>query len=142
MAARLTDKQKKKIIADYIQMGSYAAVARKHKINDHTVKKIVDADPDFARKSEQKKEENAADVLAYMESQKNKVCTVLGICLDELMKPERYAKIPPPQIATTMAILIDKYTMDGIAKMTDEQAEDPLSAGLRELAEKGIESDE
>ena len=37
MAARLTDKQKKKIIADYVQLGSYNAVAKKHKIADSTV---------------------------------------------------------------------------------------------------------
>lgn len=28
MAARLTDKQKKKIIADYVQLGSYNAVSK------------------------------------------------------------------------------------------------------------------
>lgn len=29
MAARLTDKQKKKIVADYLELGSYRAAGRK-----------------------------------------------------------------------------------------------------------------
>jgi hypothetical protein len=33
MAARLTDKQRKKIIADYVDLGSYNAVAKKHKVS-------------------------------------------------------------------------------------------------------------
>ena len=68
MAARLTDKQKKKIIADYVELGSYSAVARKHKISDKTVKSVVLSDPEFTRKSEDKKEENCVDnaiILCY-----------------------------------------------------------------------------
>ena len=30
MAARLTDKQKKKIVADYLELGSYRAAGRKN----------------------------------------------------------------------------------------------------------------
>ena len=41
MAARLTDKQKKKIVADYLETGSYRATARKNRIADGTVKRIV-----------------------------------------------------------------------------------------------------
>ena len=39
MAARLTDKQKKKIIADYVELGSYNAVAKIHGVSRQTVKK-------------------------------------------------------------------------------------------------------
>ena len=55
MAARLTDKQKKKIISDYIESGSYNATAKKHKVSATTVKKIVEADKESAKKCEQKK---------------------------------------------------------------------------------------
>ena len=139
MAARLTDKQKKKIIADYVQLGSYNAVSKINGVSATTVKNIVLKSSDIVGKCEQKKEQNTADILDYMDRQREDVCKVLGICLGELKKPERYAKTPPPQIATTMAILIDKYTgFCGGPK--DETTEDDLSRSLRELGE-GLESD-
>lgn len=140
MAARLTDKQKKKIVADYVQLGSYNAVAKIHGVADSTVKRAVLAYPDMQKKAEQKKEENTADILDYMERQRDDVCEVLEICLSELKKAERYEKTPPQQIATTMAILIDKYTAFG-GGPKDETEEDSLSRSLRELGE-GLESDE
>lgn len=42
MAARLTDRQKKKIVADWVEMQSYNAVAKKHGVTHQTVKRIVD----------------------------------------------------------------------------------------------------
>lgn len=140
MAARLTDKQKKKIVADYLETGSYRATAKMNGVADGTVKRIVLECGDIKQKVAQKKEQNTADILDYMDGQKKDVCEVLGICLGELKKVERYAKTPPQQIATTMAILIDKYTAFG-GGPKDEAAEDGLSRSLRELAE-GLESDE
>lgn len=139
MAARLTDKQKKKIIADYVQLGSYNATAKVNGVSLNTVKKIVQGNADIAEMCNQKKEQNTADILDYMESQRDDVCKVLGICLSELKKAERYEKTPPQQIATTMAILIDKYTAFG-GGPKDETEEDGLSRSLRELGE-GLESD-
>ncbi len=139
MAARLTDKQKKKILADYTLIGSYNAVAKINGVSDKTVRNLVLNNPDITEKYEQKKEQNTADILDYMESQRDDVCKVLGICLSELKKAERYEKTPPQQIATTMAILIDKYTAFG-GGPKDETEEDGLSRSLRELGE-GLESD-
>ena len=140
MAARLTDKQKKKIIADYVQLGSYNATAKVNGVSLNTVKKIVQGNADIAEMCNQKKEQNTADILDYMENQRDDVCKVLGICLSELKKVERYEKTPPQQIATTMAILIDKYTAFG-GGPRDETEEDGLSRSLRELGE-GLESDD
>ena len=47
MAARLTDRQKKKIVADWVEMQSYNAVAKKHGVTHQTVKRVVDASPDL-----------------------------------------------------------------------------------------------
>lgn len=135
MAARLTDKQKKKIIADYVQLGSYSSTAKLNGVSRNTVKAIVIGNADIAEKCQQKKEQNTADILDYMSGQAEDVCKVLGVCMSELKKAERYAKTPPQQIATTMAILIDKYTaFGGVSK--DEAEEDALSRSLREHAEE------
>lgn len=141
MAARLTDRKKKKIIADYVQFGNYNAVGKMNGVSGNTVKKVVKENSDIARKCEQKKEENTTDILEYMERQKSDVCEVLKICLAELKKPEKYEETKPQQIATTMAILIDKYTANVGASITDEHSEDELSKSLRELGE-GLKSDD
>ena len=135
MAARLTDRQKKKIIADYVQLGSYNAAAKINGVSKDTVKRVIQNCDDFVQKAQQKKEENTADILEYMERQKNGICEILDICLNELKNPEKYAKVPPQQIATTMARLIDKYTADtGRTPDTPEAEDDALTASLKELA--------
>ena len=66
MAARLTDKRKKKIIADYVQLGSYNAVSKINGVSATTVKNVVLKSADFVEKCEQKKEENTADSLLLL----------------------------------------------------------------------------
>ena len=110
MAARLTDKQKKRIIADYVELGSYNAVAKKHHVSDTTVKRVVSADSETKRKAEHKKAENTADVLAHMERQKDKVCGVLDKYLDAMQDEGKIGRANLLQLATAMGILIDKYT--------------------------------
>ena len=60
MASRLTDKQKKKILADYLDTGSYNATAERNGVCGHTVKRIVAECPEFSEKLEQKKAEKKA----------------------------------------------------------------------------------
>ena len=135
MAARLTDKQKKKIVADYAVLGSYNAVAKLHGISKDTVKRTVQNCGDFAQKVQQKKEQNTADVLAYMESKRDIVCEILGKGLDVLNDPEKLAAASPAQITTALGTLIDKWlTIGGGPK--DAATEDGLSRSLRELAEE------
>lgn len=110
MAARLTDKQKKRIIADYVELGSYNAVAKKHHVSDTTVKRVVSADSETKRKAEHKKAENTADILAHMERQKDKVCGVLDKYLDAMQDEGKIGRANLLQLATAMGILIDKYT--------------------------------
>lgn len=141
MAARLTDRQKKKIIADYVQLGSYNAAAKLNGVSHQTVKRIVAESPEMDKKLQQKKEQNTADIIAYMDSTKGDVCEVLGICLTALKNPDKYAKSTPREIATTMAILIDKYTAHIGDNIADDQSEDALSKSFRELGEE-LESDE
>ena len=139
MAARLTDRQKKKIIADYVQIGSYNAVAKMNGVSKDTVKRIVQSCEDIAQKTQQKKEENTADILAYMESQKQTVCEIIGKGLAALNDPEKLAAANPSQITTALGTLIDKWVMVSGSSGT-EAKEDGLSASLRELA-KELESD-
>lgn len=140
MAARLTDRQKKKIIADYVELQSYNAVAKKNNVTHQTVKRVVTASPEFTKIAQQKKEENTADVLAYMDEHKDLVCSFIGKGLEMLNDPEKLAAANLSQITTAMGTLIDKWAMIG-GSPADTVKEDALSESLRELA-KGLTSDD
>lgn len=140
MAARLTDKQRKKIVADYLELGSYNATAKRNGVANHTVKRIVLGVPEIADKIQQKKDENTADIMAYMEKQRGVVCEIIGKGLKALNSPEKLAEATPAQITTAIGTLIDKWTAisGGPGETTKE---DGLSQSLRELA-KELESDD
>lgn len=139
MAARLTDKRKKKIVADYLELGSYNAAAKLNGVANHTVKRIVLENPEISDKIQQKKAENTEDVLAYMESKRGIVCEIIGKGLAVLNDEEKLREAPPAQITTALGTLIDKWAaVSGSA--ADEIKEDGLSKSLREMAEE-LESD-
>lgn len=140
MAARLTDRQKKKIVADYTLNQNYSAVAKLNGVTRNTVKAIVRQDPDIAEKCRRKKEQNTADILAYMESKRGIVCEILEKGLNVLNDEEKLEEASPSQITTALGTLIDKWAMVA-GGPGDNMQEDNLSRSLRELGE-GLESDE
>lgn len=107
---KLTDKDKKNIIADYVECQNYSEVARKYNISDTAVKKIVDNDKDSLVKLEQKKEENIKSTLEYMEEQHE----VKKRLLDKLLKGmevkaeeiDMFTNIR--DLATAYGIILDK----------------------------------
>ncbi len=134
MAARLTDRQKKKILADYVQTSNYCATAKINGVSANTVKKIVQTNADIAEKLIQKKEENTVDVLAYMDAHKDLVCSFIGKGLEMLNDPDKLASANLSQITTAMGTLIDKWAMIG-GSPVDTVKDDALSQSLREMAE-------
>ena len=136
MAKRLTDRQRKKIIADYVELGSYNAVAKKHKVAASTVKRLCEKMPEMQQKAKHKKEQNTADILAHMDSKKDDVNRVIDRYLAALLDEERIAKATPAQLTTAMGTLIDKFT--AIRPMSGENTveDDPLTKALMEEAER------
>lgn len=139
LAARITDRKKKKIVADYLELGSYNAVAKLNGVCGQTVRRIVEESPNFTEKLEQKKAENTADIIAYMESKRGVVCEIIEKGLAALNSAEKLADASPAQITTALGTLIDKWaTVSGAP--ADTAKEDDLSKSLREMAED-LESD-
>ena len=138
--AKLTDRQRKKIIVDRTDGLTIRQLAKKYKVSTTTIQRTLRSDDDFAQKVTDKKEENAADVLAYMDSKKDIVCEIIGKGLLALNDPEKLAAATPAQITTALGTLIDKWALisGGRAESTRE---DDLSRSLREMAE-GLESDD
>ena len=140
MAERLTDKKKKKIVADYLETQSINATAKKNGVSWGTVRSVLDGMGEIEEKLEQKKEQNTVDILAYMEKQKGIVCEILEKGLAALNSPEKLAEASPSQITTALGTLIDKWAMISVG-LSDNDKEDELSKSLREMA-KELESDE
>ena len=138
MAARLTDKQKKKIVADYLETQSINSTAKKNGISWKTAKLIIVQDEELNKKLEQKKEQNTADILAYMESKRQEVCGIIDIGLSVLPDKIRDARTAS-EVTTALGTLIDKFTANGRG-IGDTREKDPLSKSLEEMA-KGLESD-
>lgn len=139
MAARLTDKQKKKIVADYLELGSYRAAGRQNGVADGTVKRVVEECGDIEQKVAQKKNENTADILAYMESKRGVVCEIIEKGLAALNDPEKLLDASPAQITTALGTLIDKWAPKGQPISGKDQVEDdPITKSLKEEAEHGL----
>lgn len=138
MAARLTDRQKKKIIADYVELGSYNAVAKKYKIADSTVKRIVLSDGEMQKKAEQKKEQNTADILAHMETKKAVVNKVIDRYLEALLDEDKISRATTSQITTALGTLLDKWAPRDKAASAAADGDDPLTRALKEEFGNGI----
>lgn len=139
MAARLTERQRMKIIADYLELDSYNAVSKIHGISRQTVKNVVMSDPNIRQKLQQKKNENTADILEYMERKRDAVCEIIGTGLEVLPEKIRNAKTAS-DVTTALGTLIDKWSVVS-GNAADAIKEDGLSKSLREMAE-GLESDD
>lgn len=131
MADRLTDKQRKKIASEYIEIGNYREVGRRNGVSMNTVRNIVKKETDVAQKLADKKEQNTADILAHMETKRDKVNEIVDVYLEKLLDPAILEKATPSQLTTALGTLIDKWTM---AKGKDRDVED--LAPLAELLKK------
>ena len=117
-AQRLTDKQKKKIIADYVQLQNYTKTAKLNGVSDTTVKRLISTAPsEMLKKVEQKKEQNTLEMLDYMDSKKERVQEIIDVYLGVLTDPEKLEGATLQQITTALGTLIDKWTkMDDIKR--------------------------
>ena len=125
MAARLTDKQKKKIVADYLESQSVNTAAKMNGVSWESAKKAIEEAGDIEKKLEEKKAQNTADILEYMESRKGFICEIIHKGLEALNKPGKLDEASPAQISTMIGTLLDKaaqYTNNGT--ISPDMAED------------------
>lgn len=107
---KLTDIQKKSIIADYVETQNYSEVGRKYGITDVAVRKIVAKDPKSKEKLEQKKEENTLTTLEYMQEQHEMKKRILDKLLKgiEIKAEEIDMFTNVKDLATAYGIILDK----------------------------------
>lgn len=115
MPGKLTDKQKKQIIADRVNGKSIRQLAKSYGVSTTTIQKTLKCDPEVTQKVTQKKEQNTLDMLAYMESRKQQAQDIVDAYLSQLADPEKMEKATVSQIATAMGIVVDKFApTDGV----------------------------
>lgn len=109
---KLTDKQKRKIVADYIQTQNYCETSRINNVNEKTVRRIIKEQDyeDMKKKAEQKKKEDTKDILEYMDTIKEKQKRIIDLSLkaleDKLKKPDMFTNVK--DIATVYGVIFDK----------------------------------
>lgn len=108
---KLTDRQKKKIIADYVENGNYSETARLNNTTDVTVRRVVEEDKDnILKKVEQKKDENTEDMLEYLQNKRDDKKRVVELCFkaleDKLASPDMFTSVK--DIITVYGIIADK----------------------------------
>lgn len=107
---KLTDKQKKLIIADYLECQNYREVARKHNKCVNTIRNVVNADKNIEKKLTQKREENTEDILGYLGEQNGRIKRVLESLLRgiETKANNLTEKDNIRDLTTAYGIIVDK----------------------------------
>lgn len=108
---RIEQERRMKILADYTLEGSYRAAARKNGVSPDTVRRIVRENPDMVKVADTQKNARARDLMSYMQGKADTVCDIIDNGLGVLSDPERMKEAKLRDIATMMAILIDKWSM-------------------------------
>lgn len=108
---KLTDAQKKKIIADFVENNNYSETARMNGgISPNTVKKVVNDNKEVAKKCEQKKEENTKTMLEMISETNSKRLQVISKLVnaidDKADKVDAFTNVK--DLASAYGILIDK----------------------------------
>ena len=110
--AKLTDKQKKKIIADYVETQNYSETARMNGVDESTVRRIVKSEDykDITEKTEQKKQENTQSTIEYMQTQHESKKRILDKILKAIEEKadniDMFTNIK--DLATAYGIILDK----------------------------------
>lgn len=112
-AKRLTDRQKKKIVADYVQLQSYAKTAKLNDVAESTARKIVKDNPKCADLCALKKEQNTQDMLSYLGSKREEAQNLLGLYLQAMADKGKIAEATLPQLSTAFGTIVDKFAMLG-----------------------------
>lgn len=133
--AKISDRQHKEMIALFAECQNYSLVAREFDVSVSTVRRHCTGDEETAKKVKHKKEENTVAILQHMGKQKKRVCGILDKLLDALDDPDKLERSTLPQLATTLGILVDKYSADegvGQINQTDNNIFEVIDQSTRE----------
>ena len=115
--AKLSDRQHKAMIARYAETNNYSQVAREFGVSLSTVKRHVLGETGDKKAVEivrQKKNQNTLDMIAFMESRKNKAQEFIDLCFEEMNERHKIGKAGVQSIAIAMGIVVDKFIQSAL----------------------------
>lgn len=142
MAKRLTDKEKKEIIAYYIESQNYRETARKYNISDNTVRLIVKNGKDISQNLAQKKEENTKNILQELDKTKEKRIKLLNKMIDKMDEKvenlDMFTNVK--DLATAYGIIVDKdMKFVELAKERDEKENKIIKIPASDIASSFVD---
>jgi hypothetical protein len=106
---QLTEYDIQLIIADYVLLNSYRAVALKYNISVERVQRILQKHDKERQSATAIKKEIHYDVNNYLKSIQPAVKELIALYLTELFTPEKIAKASTKDLAIVMGILTEKF---------------------------------
>lgn len=109
---KLTDAQKKKIIANFVENNNYSETARMNNVSEYTVRKICkdSNNKEIKEKIEQKKQENTKSMLEMISETNNKRLQVISKLVnaidDKADKVDAFTNVK--DLASAYGIMLDK----------------------------------
>lgn len=138
---KYTDMQIKKVYFDYVETQNYTETARRNNMVLNTAKKIVkNGEKEVLRMLKEHKEQNTKDILKYMENKSHVVCEILDNFLKALTDKEKIDRANIQQIATSMAIVIDKFTKENVQVNGNVDEHNQLIEAINKLPQMSDES--
>lgn len=131
--AKLSDKQKKRIIVERANGKSLTQLAGKFHVSTTTIARVCKQDPETAKMVKQKKEQNTLDMLAFMDEQKNSAQKLLASIIEAMNDPAKLEKANIKDLATAFGIITDKFTKN-IPSSEKEETDDGFLSALNEKA--------
>lgn len=109
VAAKLTDKKRKQIIADRANGMTERQIAAKYGVSQTTVHNTLKADPTTVQIVSDKKQQNTLDMLEFLNLQKGQAQETVKNILEAINDPDKLARTNPRDLATALGIIIDKF---------------------------------
>ena len=148
--AKLTDKQKKEIIAYYVECQNYSETGRKFNISDEYVRKLVKKDEDSWKLLEQKSKENTEDVLKAMKKRNKTKINIIDKIFEamdgKLKNIDMFTNIK--DLATAYGIIMDKELKLKELEIKEQENNRDNSQEIKEAKEiivsirKAVDNDE
>lgn len=120
---------------------SMGDAAKMNHVCKSTVSRLIKKDTEAVELATRKKEQNSLDMLTYMEQAQEKVENIVDIYLDALTDKEKIENASLQQVATSLGILIDKWTqhMGNSSTSGVDTPADELSKALFEVTNNATE---
>lgn len=126
----MTDAEERRIVADYVQSGSYCEAARRSGVAESSARRVVARRQDLMEEAKEATDAVSLTMEEYLQGQQDRVRSIIDLYLDALTDLDRFEKLTPVQLSTVIGTLIDKW-----AALQRQQDSSAQSAGVVILPE-------